>query len=98
MASRARASPSMTWPTTVAMIFLPFSSRVTWSPTLSPRSVRNAGPATISPEAGRARANGTGHGLLGLRERVAVYGGHLDARRRLGGGYRVRARIPLDRP
>lgn len=41
---------------------------------------------------------GTGHGLLGLRERVALYGGDLDARRRLGGGYRVRARIPLDRP
>ncbi len=31
-----------------------------------------------------------------LRALTAVYGGHLDARRRLGGGYRVRARIPLD--
>ncbi|MFC6020483.1 sensor histidine kinase [Plantactinospora solaniradicis] len=40
---------------------------------------------------------GAGRGLLGLRQRVAVYGGDLDARRRLGGGYRVRARIPLDR-
>ncbi|MGX7675356.1 sensor histidine kinase [Plantactinospora sp. DSM 117369] len=42
--------------------------------------------------------SGAGRGLLGLRQRVAVYGGDLDARRRLGGGYRVRARIPLDRP
>ncbi|MGA8117608.1 MAG: histidine kinase [Actinocatenispora sp.] len=44
------------------------------------------------------RGAGTGRGLLGLRERVALYGGDLDARRRLGGGYRVRARIPLERP
>jgi signal transduction histidine kinase len=39
---------------------------------------------------------GTGRGLMGLRQRVAVYGGDLDARRRLGGGFRVRARIPVD--
>ncbi|MEV4536101.1 histidine kinase [Asanoa sp. NPDC049518] len=42
--------------------------------------------------------NGAGRGLLGLKQRVAVYGGDLDARRRLGGGYRVRARIPVEYP
>jgi len=42
--------------------------------------------------------SGEGRGLLGLRQRVAMYGGDLDARRRLGGGFRVRARIPLERP
>ncbi|MCX4695087.1 sensor histidine kinase [Streptomyces sp. NBC_01408] len=51
------------------------------------------GPGGPAPQ-----ADGTGRGLLGLRERVAVYGGDLDARRRLGGGFRVRARLPLDRP
>jgi signal transduction histidine kinase len=44
----------------------------------------------------RARPTG-GQGLLGLRERVAVYGGDLGARRRWGGGYRIRVRILLDR-
>ena len=46
----------------------------------------------------RSEKLGTGRGLLGLKERVAVYGGDLDARRRLGGGFRVRAKIPLDAP
>ncbi|MEU6091831.1 histidine kinase [Streptomyces sp. NPDC047085] len=67
--------------------------------------VLNTGPSVLTgtaPAAAlaapRPHSAGTGRGLLGLRERVAVYGGDLDARRRLGGGYRVRARIPLDRP
>jgi signal transduction histidine kinase len=38
-----------------------------------------------------------GHGLIGMRERVALYGGELDAGRRDEGGYGVRASFPLDR-
>jgi signal transduction histidine kinase len=37
---------------------------------------------------------GTGRGLLGMRERVSLYGGELDAWSRPGGGWLVRARIP----
>ena len=38
---------------------------------------------------------GGGHGLAGMRERVALLGGELYAGTRRSGGYRVRARIPL---
>ena len=36
-----------------------------------------------------------GHGLVGMRERVAVHGGELDAGPRESGGFRVVARFPL---
>jgi signal transduction histidine kinase len=44
---------------------------------------------------GRASAIGTGSGVTGMRERAAALGGDLDAGFRLGGGFRVSARLPV---
>ncbi len=55
------------------------------------RPIPAAGPA---PDAGVPR--GAGMGLLGLRERVALYGGELAAAPRPGGGWLVQARIPVE--
>jgi signal transduction histidine kinase len=46
------------------------------------------------------RGNGTGHvgghGLAGMRERVSIFGGELDAGPRAGGGFRVHVRLPIE--
>ena len=52
-------------------------------------AVRDDGaPLTASPEAG--------HGLLGMQERVAVYGGALLAQPRADGGFELVATLPLE--
>jgi signal transduction histidine kinase len=39
-----------------------------------------------------------GHGLVGMRERVAVFGGEFDAGPGERGGFAVRARLPVEAP
>jgi signal transduction histidine kinase len=51
--------------------------------------VRNVGGT------GATAPNGTGHGLLGMRERAAAVGGLLQAGRTVGGGFQVHAVLPL---
>lgn len=41
------------------------------------------------------RGDGSGHGLIGMRERVTLYGGRLQTGPRAGGGFEVHARLPL---
>jgi signal transduction histidine kinase len=51
---------------------------------------------TVSDDGrGGGDGGGGGHGLVGMRERVSVYGGELDAGPRAEGGFRLRARLPV---
>jgi len=41
--------------------------------------------------------NGTnGHGLIGMRQRAATFGGQVETGPQVGGGFRVSARLPLE--
>ena len=49
---------------------------------------------------GSATSDGLGHGLVGIRERVKIYGGEMSAGTATGGGFVLSTRLPLgsDRP
>jgi signal transduction histidine kinase len=51
----------------------------------------------VSPAPASGDLTSGGHGLIGMRERIAVFGGSLWAGPRRGGGYDVIAQLPLGR-
>jgi signal transduction histidine kinase len=59
--------------------------------------VADEGPARVAAS-GRDVGSGTGsgHGIIGMRERVAVFGGELTAGPRPTGGFLVRASFPVE--
>src|SRR6476661_3231104 len=63
--------------------------RVAYAPDSLELEIVDDGPG------GPARATSGGHGLVGMRERVALYGGSFDAGRRPAGGVAIRVLLPI---
>ncbi|MEU8510091.1 histidine kinase [Kitasatospora sp. NPDC048722] len=73
----------------------PVTVRVGYGAPATTVEVRNGPGSTVS----NGPANGGGYGLVGIAERVAALGGHLDAGPDGNGGYRLSARLPApERP
>jgi signal transduction histidine kinase len=64
------------------------SVRVRYAPDALELEVADDGVGAVSTEGGR--------GLVGMRERAALFGGEVAAGARPGGGFAVRARMPLE--
>ncbi len=69
---------------------VPVRARVTWGSRALELEVVNARPVAPVP-----RPDGSGHGLVGMRERCELFGGTLTVGRTPDGGFRVHARLPL---
>ncbi len=63
--------------------------RLSWESDQLRLEILDDGPAS-------AEGEGSGRGLVGMRERASLVGGRLEAGPRLGGGYAVRAWLPLE--
>lgn len=68
--------------------------KITWSADHMRLEIDDDGDGATLAQVARS----TGHGLVGMRERVELYGGTLHAGSRPGGGFRVSAVIPFDAP
>jgi len=67
----------------------PASIVLDWGQDALAIEIRNPGPSLE-----RADTNGTGHGLIGMRERVRMLGGEFNAGPATGGGFLVSAILP----
>src|SRR5438270_4601261 len=67
--------------------------RIHYSPNMLGLDVRDDGAG-----GGADPASSSGHGLIGMRERVALFGGKLHAGRDPAGGFSVHARLPIETP
>ena len=60
----------------------------------TPSTAASEGAASASGDTA-ARLAGAGQGLVGMRERIELYGGTVRSGPRAGGGYEVVAKLPL---
>ncbi|TQF04865.1 sensor histidine kinase [Kitasatospora acidiphila] len=57
--------------------------------------IEDDGRGSTDEQLANGGADGQGHGLIGMRERIGMVSGSLDAGPRPGGGFRIRAVLPL---
>jgi signal transduction histidine kinase len=70
--------------------------RLSWSQDHLDVEVSDDGPVTGAPVPPPVHVDSGGKGLVGMRERVMLFGGELEAGPSPHGGYRVVARLPLE--